>query len=804
MEDNNIEFNGMEYEAKSLIEFSSLARLLFDLAKRQKDLEKKFNYINNIGGVNKMIIDKDQKESEIDSKGVMSDSKNLPKITDNIDSFSQKSQSNYEKKLVVLDGPKTSSFNNEEKSEAQEEAIDSVNGNKINSDLIAKLFKKIKDIEKKIGEMTIKTNNDVVPKLRKNIDNIHNTNNHLNQLDKNFEEIQKKFIKFNEEFDKVKVKVEDFNIYDIFKGDSGEGNIDASKALIMNLENKVFKKFGLYDEKIKKNETDFFKAIEEVKNIKGVVDNFKIQNQRTNEKISEIENNLNEYIKNNDNKIEEITNNINNIEQNIKKINESNLTKDEFDKKIKQIEEDIKNHLNKSLDSLKETHENANNNPLIDQKIAEFDKSIKEIKKNINEMDKNFKEKINALENFDNEVKEKISSIEKELIRKVNSTDVNSINDRIYGLEEQTRELNTHIDSLILHNEKFKSEHTNFNKKLEYINGLLAKYESEIDNKNNTKEVQPVTTDVLDLTKFNEYKKENNIKNEKMRMIIDELSRNINDISSNLHIYLTGKEFGQFQTTFMGLFEEFKINCFKKFMEKHEIQKNFRILENQIKTLLENHKKMDGSDNWLLAKKPLNTYQCASCEATLKDLEKKDNFVAWNKYPTREEKTYRMGHGFSRMLQMVNEEIIKNIENKEGKGYVSDEDKKYINNYNNKSKYNDSSNMTENKSIKLPKVRQKLLNNNDTNKYGLTVNKFVMNSSPYDDADYFRQDQPRISKIYKISNNKKFGFAQVNTDNSTNMAMSGIERNFHTIKGNSNNKDDLLQMNMTQPNEKKK
>ena len=798
MEENNIEFNGIEYEAKSLIQFSSLAKLLFDLAKRQKELEIKYNRISNMTGLNKNILDKDQKESEIDSKA-MSDSKNAQKNTDNIDLYSQKSQSNYEKKLIILEGPKTSSFNNEDKSEVQEEAFDSSSGNKINSDLITKIVKKIKDIEKKISEMSIKTNNDVVPKIRKNQDNILNTNNRLNKLDNNFEEMQKKLMKFVEEFDKIKVKVEDFNIYDIFKGDSGEGGIDAAKALVMNLENKVFKKFGLYDEKIKKNETDFFKAIEEVKNIKGVVDNFKIQNQRTNEKINEIETNLNEYINKNDNKIEEITNSIDNIEQKIKTIFELNLTKNEFDKTIKQIQEDIKNSLNKSLESLKETHHDENN-PLLEKKMGEFENSIKEIKKNVNEMNKNFKEKINALESFENKMKEKISSIEKELIRKVNSTDINTMNDKIYGLEESTRELSTQIDSLLQYYEKFKSEHTHFNKKIEYINGLLSQFQLDMENKKSNPEVQPSSNDTLDLTIFNEYKRENNLKNEKLRMLVDDLSRNINDIGANLHLYLTNKEFSQFQNTFMGLFEEFKTNCFKKFMEKHEIQKNFRILDNQIKSLVDNSKKMDGSDNWLLAKKPLNTYQCASCEATLKDLEKKDNYVAWNKYPNREDKTYRMGHGFSRMLQMVNEEIIKNIENKEGgKGYVSDEDKKYINNYTNKSKYNDSSNMTENKSIKLPKVKQKLMNGD---KYGLTVNKFIMNSSPYDDGDFFAQDKPKISKIYKISNSKKYGLTQANMENVNSMTVGGRERHFTTIK-NSNNKDDLLQMSMTQPNEKK-
>ena len=227
-------------------------------------------------------------------------------------------------------------------------------------------------------------------------------------------------------------------------------------------------------------------------------------------------------------------------------------------------------------------------------------------------------------------------------------------------------------------------------------------------------------------------------------------------------------------------------------MDKTEIHKNLKILENQIRLLGETYKREDTADNWLLAKKPLNNYQCASCEAMLKDLDKKDNFVAWNKYPNREEKTYRMGHGFSRMLQMVNEEIIKNIENKENKGYVSDEDRKI---QNNRSKYNDSSTI-DNKSIKLPRVNQKALNNE---KYGFTVNKFNMNTSPYEETDSLSPDEPRVTKIYKLSNKRNFTFNKIHTEGNK-MNINRDEGNHDKNKGNidSNN-----QVSLTIPNERK-
>ena len=312
-----IEFNGIEYEAKSLIEFSSLTMLLFDLAKRQKELEKSYKYINE------SVLDKEQRVSDLEIK-VLGESKPFS-IKDDSDSnkinyirkpslfntsFTNKNQ------LNSISEEKNEEKRNEGKSDNKEETIDSINSNKINSDTITKLYKRIKDIEKQISEMNIKSNKDIIPKIYKNQDNINKSNNHINLLDKNYEELNKKLIVFNEEFDKVKVKVEDFNIYDILKTDSGDGtNPDIAKALIMNLENKIFKKFSLYDEKNKKNESDLFKVIEDIKNLKGLIDNFKIQNKRENEKLNEIEQNLNDYINKNDIKIEEITNKIELLEK---------------------------------------------------------------------------------------------------------------------------------------------------------------------------------------------------------------------------------------------------------------------------------------------------------------------------------------------------------------------------------------------------------------------------------------------------------------------------------------------------------
>ena len=53
-------------------------------------------------------------------------------------------------------------------------------------------------------------------------------------------------------------------------------------------------------------------------------------------------------------------------------------------------------------------------------------------------------------------------------------------------------------------------------------------------------------------------------------------------------------------------------------------------------------KKNDKGDNWLIAKKPINGYTCASCEQYLGDLHDNNQFVPWNKIPNQNEKLYRV------------------------------------------------------------------------------------------------------------------------------------------------------------------
>jgi hypothetical protein len=264
---------------------------------------------------------------------------------------------------------------------------------------------------------------------------------------------------------------------------------------------------------------------------------------------------------------------------------------------------------------------------------------------------------------------------------------------------------------------------------------------------------------VIDYTKFievgtfEENKKELSKKFDKIRISFEDILKNIDEILEKLSHTPSDKDFAQYQDIIKNLLDEYRINNNKKYADKYDTSKNFKFLETQIKTITENYnKKLDGQDNWLLAKKPLNNYLCASCEGIIKgELDKRCDYIPWNKYPNREEKYTRMGHGFSHMLQMVNDDIRKNVDSKEKekernkfedkeKEYNSDEDKKK------------NSGERNNSAVKLPKVKIRPKNYNNVN----LIDDTNWDKSPYDNIDRnltLNDNTPQIMKISRIRKN---------------------------------------------------
>ena len=157
----------------------------------------------------------------------------------------------------------------EEKEEDDNEDEDYGNGNLFLSDNVEleELKKRVTELEKKIRGMGLMK---FSGSASGSSEDLELQKAGLKSLNDKVEELVEKNRKLTEELEEMKVKVNDFNVYDLFKDCKTEGgNLDVSKVLIMNLENKVFKKIGIIDEKLRKNDEDIYKAKNDIVNLKN-------------------------------------------------------------------------------------------------------------------------------------------------------------------------------------------------------------------------------------------------------------------------------------------------------------------------------------------------------------------------------------------------------------------------------------------------------------------------------------------------------------------------------------------------------
>ncbi len=611
------------------------------------------------------------------------------------------------------------------------------NSNNNNDEVLKKIIKKLKILEAKINNLekleSTETRTTIIGKPSKKSGGEHR----INALKKQMDEYEEQLKKINEDIAKIKEKVEDLNIYDLFKSDSGDGNIDICKGLVMALENKVFKKFGFYDVKFKKNDGDIFQNQSDIKNINALIDGIKEKENKTTDEINEIKNNNEQRHIDLNKLIKELNEKINEIDEKINKNNKinSNEHKDLGDK-IKELEQRMQQQ-NDNIDISKYVKDQGQMNP-------EDLKLLKDLSLRINEVEKVIK--ITLAKLSPKEIHDRLDNLESEIVKKGNKYEISELSDRLLYYDENEKDLNYKMDTLQQYNEKARGDMQQIIKKIEYLSGELNRIAN--DNSEMDKGKGPIVdvTKLVDMNFFNESKKEINKKFDKVRLSFEEIARNLDDILEKLSHTPSDSDFAQFQSIIKNMVEELKLSLSKKYAEKNETNKSIKFLETQIKTIQDSFtKKMEGQDNWLLAKKPLNNYVCASCESILKgELDKRSEYIPWNRYPNRDEKSYRMGHGFSRMLQMINEDKKKYQDMKE-KDHISDDER---------SRSDSEPNMIVNGSLKLPKLKHKHLHSGKRKNSNINTDEdnnipFDKNN-PYVDIDpIVSADRPKIMKIYK-------------------------------------------------------
>ena len=617
-------------------------------------------------------------------------------------------------------------------------------------EILKKIVKRLKLLESKIDQLQQNESASKSQAMFAEKANKSRLENRINLLNNKIEQLEDDKNKMKEEMSKIKEKSEDFNVYDLFKNNTGDSNFDAAKGLIMNLENKIYKKFGLYDLRFKKDEEDIFKNKNDIKNMNNLINGLKEICDKNTKDINDLRDNnetkyteINKFINEISNQIKDMGNKINayassnNENNNPAIIGNNNINNDEinrFKEKIEELENKFA-ELNENFGIYK-LSDNKNSKDLNAMNSDQL-RLIKDISSRTSELEKQMKIILSQLNIT--EVYERLVSLEKDLNKKGSKYEVSELKEKVMTLEENEKDLSFKVDQMQQFIEKIRTDMQQIIRKIEFLSGQLNRINNE--NADMDKGKGPIIdiNKLVDMNLFNEKQKEINKKFDKVRLSFEEVARNIDDILQKLSHVPSDKDFSQFQSIIRTMIDELKLGLNKKYAERNETNKSIKFLETQIKTIQESfQKKMDGADNWLLAKKPLNNYVCASCESIIKgELDKKSEFVPWNKYPNREEKSYRYGHGFSRMLQLINEDKKREIKEKDS--------------------------MSEGGSDSEPILKLPKLNRLHINSGKLKINNAMSdeeNNVPYDkngpnnDQDpILTEERPKIMKIFKRSKN---------------------------------------------------
>ena len=513
---------------------------------------------------------------------------------------------------------------------------------------------RIKDLEKKLSQLNTfipkfpedkgKTLTEILDEYQYGIKNIADKNN----------EMEEKIKLILEDLDQIKVKVSDFNIYDIFKNTSNEngGNVDMVTGLIQNLDNKLMKKLSLQDERFKKNESDIYKIKNDTSNALNLSNQTSKNLTNLKEKIENINSSIEENKKDSLDKFQKLQDAINNL---IQRHNED----------IEIIRKELKN-LSELNDNLIKEDFTEKEMSIINQKQEEEKKTIetKEFKKFKDSILKKYQSlelKLNdyiTIKKFE-EIKKDIEDMKNSLNSKPSQQEIYDISEHVSSLENILETLKENQD---IHSEeikKIKDESNKHSKSIEQLfitqysmkNNLLLEGENIV--------TIPVLNSRLEsyLKKgvYDDYKKELEKTIQRIKRDIESQKHNYDDLTESMKNKAEEDSLKNLEDYLVNLIDELRDRSGKTYANRIEVNKNFKKLDLQVKNIIELYNKMEQGDNWLLAKRPFGPYHCASCDAYIGEL-KDNNEFNHNKIQEYEHfnQTNRVGNGFSRILNLVN------------------------------------------------------------------------------------------------------------------------------------------------------
>lgn len=511
--------------------------------------------------------------------------------------------------------------------------------------------------------------------------------NNLNDLNDNIKGINTDMKNMKEDAENIKIKVMDFSLLDAFKDKNITADIDAAELLIKSLENKINEKFKFVEEKIKKDEGDIFKLKTDITNIKNA-SNFQTKNlSYLKEEILSLQKSLEQQRTNtldniNQNKElvrklrEKINSNNNNINSSITSIND----------KVKDIEEKIQKmfeNLGKNIQ--KEGKIEAENLEKEFVKNEDFMFYRENTHKRYIHLEKKIQMVSDSIKT--KELEDKIYLVEKEIKNKKPDES------EFFSLNEQVQSHQDFLDSIKIENtntqndlKKLKETINLINRKCEdlILQNLMSAKMSDDSKESKARQnlMFAKLEEYVELSVFNEYLIDNSRDKEKIRKEIDSLKQFKEEMIETLKKSASIIDLKNLESYLEDIIDEFKDKMFKLCPRKSEITKALKNMELQIRSLYDLiMKKEEKSETWMLAKKPIGCFTCASCENYIGELKENDEKVFWNQFPeygpiVKELNINKIGNGFSRILNLVDFNKDKNENDKTGKTLsIEDKDK---------------------------------------------------------------------------------------------------------------------------------
>ena len=698
-------------------------------------LSEKDSQINNLQSIIKNMINNPE---ELKNKGdsIFEYEKKNPedfKLNSNVYNFTNNSQQTQQTQQQ-LNQPISNRIDNKKNNNN----IDNYN---INENDDGDLDKNQINIPKNSEHLKEFDNDKILEKLNLHDEILDSHTNLINNL-LNSERINSKRLKdIEKKLHEISIKVQDFNIYDLIQ--SGNNNNNNSSginsnmiiSLIKSLEKKCEDRFVSNEDKIKKIDEDLFKLMKDFQNLKNSQD-LNVHN------IEQLKNNDENFEK----KLTELNNKLNDAEKKIyNSINEGdqNLAEN-FNNTIEKLKEMIKNNNLENLDKLKpvqieeikqpEIQNDTNNDNYDNNSNSAF---VDDLNRRLRDLEKEMKKLINN--NIATNINDELNDIKVDLSNKCNKSDYELLKNLLFDFEKNLNTISDRLDDFIMNNPM----NEDLKKLQRAIEALTTKYSeltggkittslNDSSNISNLKNIEN-SNKFVEIHIFNEFKnqvikefKSNNSNFAEFRRILDEILESLKNKA-------TYKDLKALEDDLNAKIEELRLACNKKFADKIETSKNIKYLDSQIKNIINVYiKKMEKGDNWLLAKKPLGNL-CASCESYIGELKDNSNYIPWNKYPMRDpnDKLYRMGNGYSKMLQMIQ----------------IDDNGKEIDNSFSRTVGNNNINGSVNNSSILPKI---------TNQSGMNLNTAMDEDETIGNVGHpdEQNTQPKIMKIIKKNKNQ--------------------------------------------------